>query len=478
MIRYKLLIPTLLLAFVVGFFPHVENASTQAQGDSPPIIFVRNGDIYSYNTQTFQMTQLTTWAHNEAPVMSPDGKRFVYNSWASQFVETLGATPGGYIGAPPSNIWMWEIATGDAVRIAEQPANMIPPSTTDGGNGIIRSRPVWSPDGAEVAWTEAQLPDYAYRLVAYNFATGETRVVATGISMGFQDGGVVLQNPTWGSGGIALTRWDGGANGFEQTLTVYNPNNGAIIYNAVVNNGDDGVLENVWLDDIENAIGLAFRGHWEMINVATGIRAQVEGVGPYSRLAPSNTNFRPTAIYTPSAIDLRIPAGGGNIETASIARLNTDVAVSPDGNNIAFVNDALYVNFTNTASTLVNGTNFDNTQPYAFNHGVAWGAVGWRTISNDIAAPIVKSCPQLPRLSTGGRARVIPGQGGGNALRGLPQTGEFSEELTVIPENGTMDVLAGPVCFNDLYWWLVAYNDVRGWTAEADATGYWLEPIQ
>jgi hypothetical protein len=448
---------------------------THAQGITTPIIFLLNGDIYSYDVQSATTTQLTTWGYNEAPILSPDGTYFVYNSWASQFVETLVGGTFGYIGSPPSNLWLWEVSSGDATRIAEQPANMIPPTTTEGGNGIIRSTPVWSPDGAQIAWTEAQLPDYGYRLMTYNLATESSRVLVDRLSLGFQDGGIVLQTPTWGSGGIALARWDGGNAGFEQTLTIYHPFDGSIVYSTVVSSSENGALANVWLDDVENTIALAYRGHWEMLNVVTGQRTQLSGVGPYSRLAASNTTFPVTAGYTESSLSLQIPAGS-TFDSASLFQLHLDVAISPDGNSMAYVNDALYVKLQNQITVRVNGTTLDTSTSFGLNHGVVWGPIGWRRVSNGVAPAIVDNCSPIPRLSGGGRARVIAGVGGGNVLRALPQTGEFSDELTVIPEGGTMNVLRGPVCQDNFNWWLVEYNNRRGWTPEGDAGTYWLEP--
>jgi uncharacterized protein YraI len=49
--------------------------------------------------------------------------------------------------------------------------------------------------------------------------------------------------------------------------------------------------------------------------------------------------------------------------------------------------------------------------------------------------------------------------------------------LTQIPSGGTFTVLAGPTCANGMNWWQVNYNGTVGWTAEGDASGYWLEPL-
>lgn len=478
--RKLLMASVLLIGLIIGQIPFSSphhSSPIYAQTSAPPIIFLLNGDIYSYDVLTDETTQLTTWGYNEAPILSPDGTRFVYNSWASQAVEGILAGTLDLFSALPSNIWMWEIESGDAVRIAEQPANMIPPSNTDAGNGIIRSTPVWSPDGAQIAWTEVQLPDYGYRLVTYNFATETSRVLVDRLSLGFQDASLILQVPTWGRGGIAITRWDAGPDGFQQTLTVYHPFNGSIIFEDVVSTDDNSVLAHVWLDDAEDTLALASRGNWQLLNVVTGEYTDITAIGPYSRLAPSNTTFPVTTIYSASPLLVQIPAGSGLYESGNIGQLNLDVAISPDGNSIAYIDDALYVKLTNQVTVRVNGTTLDTSAGFGLNHGVVWGPIGWRRILSGTASPIVNNCTPSPRLSIGGQAQVLAGQGGGNVLRSLPQTGEFSEELTIIPVNETMKVISGPACHDGFYWWMVDFNGIRGWTPEGDGGTYWLEPI-
>ena len=50
-------------------------------------------------------------------------------------------------------------------------------------------------------------------------------------------------------------------------------------------------------------------------------------------------------------------------------------------------------------------------------------------------------------------------------------------ELDLIPPGSPFEVLDGPVCNQNFAWFQVNYDGLVGWTAEANAVEYWLEPI-
>ncbi len=79
-----------------------------------------------------------------------------------------------------------------------------------------------------------------------------------------------------------------------------------------------------------------------------------------------------------------------------------------------------------------------------------------------------------PRLVVGEQAWVTPGMP--NNLREQP--GQSGRYLGEIPPGGVFTVLEGPLCGGGLYWWRVNYNGTIGWTPEADADDYWLEPLR
>lgn len=80
-----------------------------------------------------------------------------------------------------------------------------------------------------------------------------------------------------------------------------------------------------------------------------------------------------------------------------------------------------------------------------------------------------------PRLTIGQTARVTITNGTGNNLRATAATS--ATVLGVLPDGEIVGVLSGPQCVETLYWWQVRrWDGQTGWTAEGDASGYWMEP--
>ena len=101
------------------------------------------------------------------------------------------------------------------------------------------------------------------------------------------------------------------------------------------------------------------------------------------------------------------------------------------------------------------------------------GFADFPAISPPVAQP--NTCPgTLPSRLTGlSVARVTPGPA--NNVRAQPSlAGTRSGQ---IPGSGTVALLGGPVCADNMTWWQVDYNGLVGWTSEGDANGYWMEPV-
>jgi Tol biopolymer transport system component len=52
---------------------------------------------------------------------------------------------------PPTNIWLWSLASGQATRIAQQPVNASFGTGLPNETFIRRGTPVWSPDGLRLS---------------------------------------------------------------------------------------------------------------------------------------------------------------------------------------------------------------------------------------------------------------------------------------------------------------------------------------
>jgi hypothetical protein len=152
-----------------------------------------------------------------------------------------------------------------------------------------------------------------------------------------------------------------------------------------------------------------------------------------------------------------------------------DMAISPDGTAVAYEEGQIYI-WSNGQAIPVPGTVAEN--PYQ-EFSVAWGSLGWRSFRDEIpqlgitGEPITCEGFLVSRLVVGALGRVsddLP-----NNLRQEPDTS--SQRLGQIPSGAEFDVLAGPICGENLAWWQVDYNGLIGWTAEGQGDEYWLAPL-
>ncbi|WP_189071048.1 PD40 domain-containing protein [Deinococcus radiotolerans] len=107
-------------------------------GAAAATVTVRDGDLYLNTPQ--RAIRLTTYGRNSDPVVSPDGQWVLYLSLPQWVVG------GGYL---PTNVWVMNLRTRVAHRLADQPA----PSTPEGPY-ICRDLLVWSSDSRSAAWVE------------------------------------------------------------------------------------------------------------------------------------------------------------------------------------------------------------------------------------------------------------------------------------------------------------------------------------
>jgi hypothetical protein len=165
------------------------------------------GDLFAYTPGDSESFRLTNWGYNRAPSLSPDRTMIAYQSVPEAVVQQFEANEYffDYDQDAPSNIWMMNVTTLDAVRIAEQQ-----PVQSAIGNALLRSKPVWSPDNQQIAWLEFEpvTDRLSGQLVVYDRDSQSSRIWATSLNMGFFDGGIVhipgLDG--WGSH-IAQTKW-------------------------------------------------------------------------------------------------------------------------------------------------------------------------------------------------------------------------------------------------------------------------------
>jgi hypothetical protein len=263
---------------------------------------------------------------------------------------------------------------------------------------------------------------------------------------------------------------------FEQTISVYDPVNSALISRTRVGNELQGqtLADFFWLDN--GQIALIYQSDQRStLNPSTGGITPAGTFEVYSRLTPAPDQQRSYTLGSYLSNNNQfvwdISWSGGQPVTGKTWRVVDFIAVSPSGNQIAYVDDALYI-WNNGSVTRVTGTESLGDD---FPRGVIWGAVQWRALGTAAGDPNCSGAP-LPRLIVGREGSVIAGLGN-NILRDKPgKKADGSKEIGSIPPNGVFSVLVGPQCVSGYNWWQVSYNAQIGWTAEGEGAVYWLQP--
>lgn len=166
------------------------------------MLIVSDGDLWTWNPASGELTQRTDGIHMRHPALSPDGSRLAYaTDETTQFRGTRVILTGG---TPPTDIWIMELASGETIHAAAQPA--------DRSYAVMRSAPVWSPDGNQIAWVED------HRVMVYDLTAREQTIFSQTVDYGYQDAGVALPELQWGA---AIS---------SDVLTFANPNGSNVLY--------------------------------------------------------------------------------------------------------------------------------------------------------------------------------------------------------------------------------------------------------
>jgi len=478
--RYRALV---MVVCIVLLLPLARSTSTaQAQIDGELIILMR-GDLWAYSESGGTLRQLTRWGYNQLPVISPDGQRVAYASVAEIAVPVLqrfGEPPN----LPPTNIWLWSLASGQATRIAQQPVNASFGTGLPNETFIRRGTPVWSPDGLRLAWIESVVvgAQTAHALVIYdmlgNRVRANTPLRAEGLTELFS-----FDTPRWDA--FLVVRASGLSGQIYAEKLLFFDSDGQPINQIRLQDGGGALIQHYeWasLNGQPYVAALLSNNAWTLINPFNGSRLNppsvVERFSPrapnavsvYFLIATDGTGYRWRGVANRQEVVLPF---SGLPEQLSIAASGSAVAWAAE--------DAIYI-LRNGQTRKIVGTEraAGDTRPMA----VAWSYNAWRVQPAGILQPPtpqpVPECALATRLSIGLRARVTSFPPQANALNSQPSRPSRdprSVSLGVIPVGGTMTLLNGPVCNDGVLWWQVNYNGIIGWTGEGANGVYWLEPL-
>jgi len=323
------------------------------------------GDIFTYTEAGFKA--LSDYGYNGVPVLSSDGKTIVYSSWAQTYVDD-NAAGFGRSGPPAANIWLMDVTTKAAKRIAEQP-----PDTRTDKTSIrpftARTDPVWSPDGKSIAWfEESETPsaDQNDHLMVYSVATGKTTEI---YSQPIFCAGGPCSSVLWTSDGLVVIAGNGPTGQVELRIL---DKNGQLVMGITYDAYPQLVK---WVTGGQSPAVLTDTA---LFNLSDKSReTTLPPLEIFSWSAPDGITFQSDAGYVDATWSVAAPGG----QPIVIGKVN-DFAIAPDGKSAAYTTDdgaSLYITDGST-TTKVNfsGVKIARKVQKLSASGLVWSSLGLR----------------------------------------------------------------------------------------------------
>ncbi|MBZ0290073.1 MAG: hypothetical protein K8I30_20780, partial [Anaerolineae bacterium] len=316
-----------------------------------------------------------------------------YMAWSSITVDALereGAVGGGEV---PGDIKVLDVASQQETVVAAQPSGASFFNQGVNDNAVIRSKPAWSPDGEQLAWTEYDYPGVGVsRVMVYDLFTAELATVVPDLPA--QAGVPVPMEIAWGETGLILRS------------TVTNLQNPSILDDNFLVYGTNGMLratvpvpqteQRFMMDfivvnyDAKEYVGVLYNtDEWDLFDPLTG-EAQPAPYPPevYCLTAPEKSiALALKADEAGEGVDYQLLDVDGNPVGRPIdlgVNYEGRMALSPDGNAAAFVEyDPQHSSYGSSVTVWNNGeisTRFEvNPNGFSF----LWGPTGWRIRSKE-----------------------------------------------------------------------------------------------
>src|SRR5579859_8237401 len=357
---------TLLALIVASLALDAYIPGTAAQVPATPLLIAMRGDLWTWDGPQSKPIQRTAWGYNETPILSPNGRQVAYKS-AAQIAVTAIKAKGGITGSDlPANIWLNDVPTNNATRVADQPSDASFMTQGTPGNYVLRSVPTWSPDGSALAWTElvvtANSVNPAQQLWVYDLAQKQARIIVPDLPP-------YANAPTalvvkWGTPGLAV--WSVGAevdatgNFVAQDALLIYDTGGKLVTSVKI----AALSEFTWLtDNGKDYVAMLAKGkantplhdlQWLLLDPVTGTISGMPGVPElYSLTTPNGLSLFPASMG--AGPDWQIAAPGqtpvklGAID--DVYAFTPMLAISSDGTAIAYVKQGSAYIYTGGAST-------------------------------------------------------------------------------------------------------------------------------
>ncbi len=488
----------------------------RAQDATSPLVLLISGDYYLWDGGSAAPMQLTNWGYNQQPSLAPDGSQIAYMSYAQITADAITRSGGIGGGELPGNIWLLAPTTANAERVADQPPNASFFIQNVPDNATVRSKPVWSPGGDKLAWTEFTLPNnLVNQIVVYDIATKTATTLVKETPA--QAGVPVPADLIWTSDGLIMrsTTLDAATQTFVDSFLVYDTQ-GSLLRTISATTDNQRILVDtlpVLYGPQSYIAALYSTGQWALIDPRDGT-TQPAAAAP-ELYSPNAVNgiVASSLINDDRSISIQLHNANGEAlgQPVNIGFSFDHVALSPDGNAAAFILYNPAVSSAEDTVTIWHGgelTRVPTVGPTSYLTAFTWGVGAWRIpntptasqpppeataavtseptaaataetpvvpTSEVTAAPAAFACPGAPasRLTLGGEGRVIDT----NAANNLRESPSLQGEITaVIPPRGEFIVTTGPECQDGIVWWAVDFGGIAGWTAENSGADYLLEP--
>jgi len=457
----------------------------QAQEQDSPLVVFLGGNMLVREGNTLQAFRICQPDESLAGGVfpSPDGSRFIMTAVPRKVEEAIAEL--GFIGDAPIglNLWLCDIANESLTRFRLFPGGDEPFAGEIPIPEVLESRPVWSPDGQLIAWSQRAVADDSASFVIYEPPTNTFTEIPVAIppSGDFPSAPAIM----WGEAGLHFSVSMLNQETFESTelIITYSPSGERLGEVAMTPSSETDFFTRQILVDLPDGsqrIALrSFEQGWLLLDPISGEQQPLNGLPAlYSPAAPQGLALAGDidAELNYTWLPVGSLTGAGNLPDLRGIEAN-HIAVSPGGGAFAYADTALHIWENGTIIAIANSSDF----AIDFSAAIFWGSTAWRIaeagVSSASAADALPTCPgvQQSRLSVGSFAQVIPGAGANNVR---DAAGTNSNTIGQIPEGGVFTVLDGPVCADGFAWYQVDFNGLTGWTAEGDSSNYWLEPVR